>query len=158
MRNFFIILISPVNIDFSILSSCGHWNFSLGLSQPLGAHGGPFSWFFLIRRRQPGLICEVLQDDPHDMEIRGFGKILIWDDPIKETTRMPARDWVSFGVGFYRLLHSQKKIMICMIHSSPSTLRMLLTVSLRYVYFFILVCYNDKFGINIPYQVSWQSD
>ncbi len=28
-------------------------------------------------------------------------------------------------------------------------LRMLLTISLRCVYFVILVCYNDKFGINI---------
>ena len=29
-------------------------------------------------------------------------------------------------------------------------LRMLLTISLWCVCFFILVCYNDKFGINIP--------
>ncbi len=32
---------------------------------------------------------------------------------------------------------------------------MLLTISLWCVYFFILVCYNDKFGINILYEPSF---
>ncbi len=34
--------------------------------------------------------------------------------------------------------------------SSLVSLRMLLTISLWCVYFFILVCYIDKFGIDIP--------
>ena len=29
---------------------------------------------------------------------------------------------------------------------------MLQTISVRYVYFFILLCYNDKFGINMLYE------
>ncbi len=33
--------------------------------------------------------------------------------------------------------------------NSSDRLRMLLTISLRCVYFFILVCYNDKSGINV---------
>ena len=53
------------------------------------------------------------------------------------------------GFAFAHLCSDQNSQNICRSRPVNISLRMLLTISLWCVYFFILVCYNDKFGIGL---------